>query len=168
MIKRCAACRKDFCVMWPGIWRYRRNGRFLCSWKCLRAFDHKKKGDKGSMETTKKRPGRKPKQKPEETKVELVYDPEIAEEYRREQAQKEANTKARQAEELAEGYEATAIRKNGVGEFYYDRAHGTIDWRNEYGEEVSLIPADWTKLAEEIPKMLKILGADGWTIENEG
>ena len=63
----------------------------------------------------------------------------------------------------AEGYVSTAIKKDGVGEFYYDRKHGTIDWENEYGEEISLLPADWMRLAEEIPRVMKILGADAWT-----
>lgn len=61
------------------------------------------------------------------------------------------------------GYTVTAIKKDGIGEFYYDKKHGTIDWDNEYGEEVSILPTDWKRLAEEIPKVLKILGADKWT-----
>lgn len=111
-----------------------------------------------------------PKKKPE-PKVELVYDESIAEEYRREQEEKKANEEARMIEkpmnydldemlELTKGYKTTAIKKDGIGEFYYDRQHGTIDWRNEFGEEVSLLPEDWKKLAEEIPKMLKILGVE--------
>ena len=63
----------------------------------------------------------------------------------------------------AEGYAATAIKKDGIGEFYYDKKHGTIDWENEYGEEISLLPDDWMRLAAEIPKALKILGVDDWT-----
>ncbi len=112
-------------------------------------------------------------------KVELVYDESIAEEYRREQAEKNKapmETFTISSQELAmatppdpvtgiwtigaDGYKATAIKKDGIGEFYFDKRSGTIDWRNEYGEEVSLLPADWERLAEEIPKMLKILGAE--------
>lgn len=121
-------------------------------------------------------------------KVELVYDESIAEEYRREQAEKKANKEARAVENVMEivgetddgiliapkkekkvvfkptwdvdGYAATAIKKDGIGEFYFDKRSGTIDWRNEYGEEVSLLPEDWKRMAEEIPKMLKILGAE--------
>ena len=59
-----------------------------------------------------------------------------------------------------DGYAATAIKKDGVGEFHLDKRDGSIDWRSEYGEEISLLPMDWAKLAEEIPKMLKILGVE--------
>lgn len=62
-------------------------------------------------------------------------------------------------EDLAYGYKATAIKKDGIGEFYFDRQHGTVDWRNDYGEEISLTPVDWAVLANEIPNMLKVLGA---------
>lgn len=149
---------------------------------------------KNNMEGFDMMPKRFGQQKKEAPKVELVYDPGIAEEYRREQEEKKANEKAAiekmkeiimtpdeerpmpKAEEIIpkemrpyirtmnyEGYAATAIKKDGVGEFYYDRKHGTIDWENEYGEEISLLPADWMRLAEEIPKVMKILGADAWT-----
>lgn len=59
-----------------------------------------------------------------------------------------------------DGYEATAIKKDGIGEFYYDKRSGTIDWRNEFGEEVSLLPADWARMAEEIPRMMKIMSVE--------
>lgn len=144
---------------------------------------------KNNMEGFDMMPKRFGQQKKEAPKVELVYDPGIAEEYRREQEEKKANEEARKGEldaaeyikhavigvapapepvtEIwtlgAEGYAATAIKKDGIGEFYYDRKHGTIDWENEYGEEISLLPADWMRLAEEIPKVMKILGADAWT-----
>ena len=186
MIYKCATCGKEFDALWPDLYRYKRGGTFLCSWGCLRKYDEEKGSD--LMARTKKdgTPARKPGPKP---KVELVYDESIAEEYRREQAEKKANEEARAEKvkdlelepggnyrlsvekpmqemtieeklELVKGYTTTAIKKDGVGEFYYDKRTGTIDWRNEYGEEVSLLPADWERLAEEIPKMLKILGAE--------
>ena len=181
MIYKCATCGKEFDALWPDLYRYKRGGTFLCSWSCLRKYD----GEKGSdlMARTKKdgTPARKPGPKPK-AKVELVYDESIAEEYRREQEEKNKapmETFTISSQELtmatppdpvteiwtigADGYKATAIKKDGVGEFYYDRKHGTIDWENEYGEEISLLPADWMRLAEEIPKVMKILGADAWT-----
>lgn len=130
----------------------------------------RKNWDSDCYEALPKRFGQ-PKKKPE-PKVELVYDESIAEEYRREQEQKKAMAvdqlkmapAPKPVTEIwtlgAEGYAATAIKKDGIGEFYYDRQHGTIDWRNEFGEEISLMPEDWKKLAEEIPKMLKILGVE--------
>ena len=41
MIKNCPICGKAFDVLYPDIWRYKRNNRFLCSWKCIRLFDGK-------------------------------------------------------------------------------------------------------------------------------
>lgn len=179
MIYKCATCGKEFDALWPDLYRYKRGGTFLCSWSCLRKYDEEKgSGNMARMKkdgTPAKRPG--PKPKVELQKVELVYDESIAEEYRREQAQKLVDETIKAAKEVltmapvpepvteiwtlgAEGYAATAIKKDGVGEFYYDKRTGSIDWRNEYGEEVSLLPADWAKLAEEIPKMLRILGVE--------
>ena len=69
-------------------------------------------------------------------------------------------TKAEQSTRVAMGeYEVAAVRKKGLGEFYYDAEHRTVDWRNPYGEEASLDPEIWRQLAEEIPKVLKMLGA---------
>lgn len=184
MIYKCATCGKEFDAMWPDLWTYRRGGTFLCSWSCMRKYDEGKGSeDMARMKkdgTEAKKPGPKPKPKVELQKVDLVYDESIAEEYRREQAQKLVDETIKAAKEVlsvapapepvteiwtlgAEGYVSTAIKKDGVGEFYYDRKHGTIDWENEYGEEISLLPADWMRLAEEIPKVMKILGADAWT-----
>ena len=41
MIKNCPICGKAFDVLYPDIWRYKRNNRFICSWKCIRLFDGK-------------------------------------------------------------------------------------------------------------------------------
>lgn len=41
MIKNCPICGKAFDVLYPDIWRYKRNNRFICSWKCIRLFDRK-------------------------------------------------------------------------------------------------------------------------------
>jgi len=56
------------------------------------------------------------------------------------------------------GYDVTAIRKTGMGEFYHDVQYRTVDWRSPEGEEISLFPEEWMKLAEEIPEVLGILG----------
>ena len=97
---------------------------------------------------------------PNITNVELVYDPSIAEEYRREHPELYAKAEDMNIrEEEEETYQVTAIRCS-VGEFYFDHKHGTIDWRNEYGEEVSLLPVDWKKLGRVIPWMMEKLGAE--------
>lgn len=64
----------------------------------------------------------------------------------------------------ADDVQVTAIR-TPVGDFHFDTKYGTIDWRaevngKEIGEEISMVPEDWEKLGREIPRMLKILGAE--------
>ena len=39
MIKNCPVCGKAFDVLWADLWRYRRAGRYLCSYGCLRQVD---------------------------------------------------------------------------------------------------------------------------------
>jgi len=55
-------------------------------------------------------------------------------------------------------YQITAIRIKDFGEFYYDREHGTVDWRTLEGEEVSVPTAGWKELIERLPTILEILG----------
>lgn len=103
-MKKCPVCGKEFDVLWPDLWAYRENGRFICTWKCLRQL--RKEADekmytkmKKNGEPAKKSGPKKAAEKVEE--VTLVYDPSIAEEYQREQEQKKANEQAR-AEVLEE------------------------------------------------------------------
>ena len=77
----------------------------------------------------------------------LDYRQQFAKEYKKQTEAEEEPT-------------VTAIRFNGLGEFYYDKKYRTIDWRSEVGEEISLTPVTWAVLAEKIPVMLKKLGAD--------
>ena len=79
---------------------------------------------------------------------ETEYDPEKAE--------KPKITKAVHYD----GYEVTAIRRKSIGEFYADKKFNSIDWRTEYGEEVSMTPDGWKEFAHEIPHILRILGVD--------
>lgn len=109
----------------------------------------------------------------EKPKVELVYDESIAEEYRREQAQKEANEKAREEAMTAERsrieiqgaderdlWQTAAIRNKKMGTFYYDEKYRTIDWRHPAGEEISLPPEDWKWLGDHINEILIALGVE--------
>ena len=192
-MKTCAVCGKEFEVLWPDLWRYRDGEggnirKWFCRYNCMMAYKRGKEAEKmykktKSDGTPAKKPG--PRKQKQEPKVELVYDPSIAEEYRKEQeAKKEAEEKVNlsiSSEDLfkteddqpivpakvknvingieAENVAVTAIRTK-AGEFYFDRKYGTIDWRTEIGEEISLTPAHWEELAEEIPRMLKMLGAE--------
>ena len=209
-MKTCAVCGKEFEVLWPDLWRYRDGEggnirKWFCRYNCMMAYKRGKEAEKmykktKSDGTPAKKPGPR-KAKKTEPKVELVYDPSIAEEYRKEQEAKKAEKiqmappmnpvvgikisgsdgemmnvepvymrdeenpiKPAQVKNVINGIEAenvavTAIRTK-AGEFYFDRKYGTIDWRTEIGEEISLTQAHWEELAEEIPRMLKMLGAE--------
>ncbi|MBO7663641.1 MAG: hypothetical protein J6U01_09750 [Clostridia bacterium] len=98
--------------------------------------------------------------------VELVYDPSIKEEYRREQAQKEANERVKD-ERLRYLWTTAAIRNEYLGVFYYDKKYNTVDWRHPAGEEISLPPADWNLLANALPEIMRTLGVDQQEIEKE-
>lgn len=39
MSERCPVCGKQFEVLYPTIWAYKRGSRYICSWKCLREHD---------------------------------------------------------------------------------------------------------------------------------
>ena len=112
----------------------------------------------------------KPAEKP---KVILQYDESIREEYRKEQEAMAAAVEQPQPERewipaaevygepekpAEEKWEVTAIRSEEWGEFYFDEKHRCIDWRHPGGEEVSLPLADWVRLPEVIPQILKMLG----------
>ena len=55
-MKVCQVCGKEFDVLWPELWRYKRglgtNTSYFCSWGCLRKHDKEreqaslKEGDK--------------------------------------------------------------------------------------------------------------------------
>ena len=160
---------------------------WLCSWSYLREYDKRKEAKTMGRPRKDGTPAKKPERKPkaEEPKVELVYDESIAEEYRREQEAKKMPTPedltAEDRERFNEqqltaqlinqlpkniinGMDADDVQVTGIrtalGEFRYDRPYRTIDWRDEeLGEEISLPPEDWKKLAEEIPRVLRLLGA---------
>lgn len=55
-------------------------------------------------------------------------------------------------------YKYTGIDISELGEFYYDRKHGKVDWRTPGGDEISLDPVHWTILQREIPIMMQKLG----------
>lgn len=51
-VKTCPVCKKEFGVMYPGLWGYKRGSKphnftYYCSWKCLRASE--KKGEEKHM-----------------------------------------------------------------------------------------------------------------------
>ena len=60
MITKCPVCGKGFDVLWPHLWRYKRNKSFLCSWKCLRLIDGERKKEDEVNKTPLKRARMKP------------------------------------------------------------------------------------------------------------
>ena len=193
MKPECPVCGRAFWVDYPNLWVFKRDGKFICSYGCSTKYDKRKEAENMARPRKDGTPARKPekvKKATEEPKVELVYDPSIAEEYRREQeAKKGAELKVNlsiNAEDLckideeqhivpaqvvnvirgmeAPGITVTAIRTE-MGEFHFDKMYGTIDWRAEIngieiGEEIRLTPEDWAMMANKIPRILRILGAD--------
>ena len=54
----------------------------------------------------------------------------------------------------------SAIRVDGLGEFYHDKKYNSVDWRTDGGDEVSMAPWSWGQLADDLPRILKRLGVD--------
>ena len=46
MITNCPVCGKCFDVLWPHLWRYKRNHSYICIWTCLRLIDSKRKKER--------------------------------------------------------------------------------------------------------------------------
>ena len=61
---------------------------------------------------------------------------------------------------MYDGLEVSAVRDHDLGEFYYDHDHNCIDWRNPFGDEVSLGVAGWKTMAQRLTKILNVLGVD--------
>ena len=81
---------------------------------------------------------------PEAAKVEIVETPETP--------------PTRVIKRIGGKYEVSAIRVQDLGEFYYDLKFNCVDWRAQDGAEVSLTPAGWKHLTEELPDILSALG----------
>ena len=46
MTGKCPNCHKDFTILYPQMWAYKRNSEYFCSWKCLRAVEKENEGVK--------------------------------------------------------------------------------------------------------------------------
>lgn len=181
MKEKCPVCGKGFWCDYPHLWAYKREKLFLCSWKCIREYDRKEAEEMAYRKIRKdgtpaKPTGKKAAQALQELKedfaekgVELVYDPGIAEEYRREQAQKESNARAKaeaekpevvltiRTEDLQEfEYRVTGIDTE-VGNFQYFRRNGYLDWTDLNGTTVSMTVEEWKTLIRIWPKVVKVL-----------
>lgn len=173
MIIRCAVCKKQVVVQWPELWGYKRKNRFMCSWKCLRAYDNKEKGAKDVYTKTKKdgtpakRSGPKPKPAPA---VELVYDESIKEEYERDLKAREERGRAiaegldradRARQEMIDGIQplpVAAVYSRTIDGARFKKTDGgmemvSAEWR------IRLTAYEWFKLTEEILVAIRQLDA---------
>lgn len=172
----CPVCGKKFWCDYPHLWAYKRENKFICSWGCLRKYDGKEAKTEVYTKTKKdgqpaKKPG--PKPKAEEPTVELVYDPSIEDEYRREQAEKAERTE--RGRRIAEGLDrADRIRQetiNGadplpIAALYSRTIDGARFKKIDGGMELTsaewrirLTAYEWFKLTEEILVAIRQLDA---------
>ena len=158
----------------------RRNGNQM---ETARALAEAMERGEEPMEWLKAQGYGNPKHAYQNLKAVAAEDPELAEKFPRKREPKKAEKPEQVTdEELArlekeieslppvkavlpepdesEIWHVSAIRNKEWGEFYYDKEHGTIDWRNTYGEEVSLAVADWKRLPDLIPNILRALGVE--------
>ena len=213
MRRKCPVCGKRFWCDWPGLWAYKRDKLFLCSWSCIREYDRKeaKKMERKQMTREEKRkaaeialgggnplpylkdigmknpttawrgirawaaqemgteeaaklPEKFGKGTPE---VQLVCDPEIAEEYRKEQEQKEADRE--QEEARTERTERILGQEPLEQAALFSRVLECGTWRKVagmgmmlQGPEVQIIlnVFEWAKLSAEILVAIRQLKAD--------
>ena len=170
----CHQCGKEFDVLYPDLWAYKRWNKWFCSWHCLRADE---KGEESTMARLKKdgtpakRPGPRKRtvETPEVGPVQCIahvspMDRDIEE---AEQAvadlllQVGVNYQVKVIEDQKQDNEWSypAIRHKAFGEWYFDRDHNRIDWRTPEGDEVSFTPDGWKRLmAEILPRVMKDLG----------
>lgn len=146
MITKCRICGKEFEVLYPELWRYVRAKRYLCSWKCLRLYDQKGSEDMYTKVKKDGTPAKKPGPAPK-----MITDPDV-------EAKLPEVDLTTKPEDFGKRTTVTAIRVDGLGEFYYDQKYKSIDWRTEGGDEVSMGPAGWMQLVEDLPKILEKLG----------
>jgi hypothetical protein len=214
MIKNCPICGKAFDVLYPDIWRYKRNNRFICSWKCIRLFDGKEeKQVKERVSVKRTRMSRddmaeavrmwkdndpaldqyltdhgithigKWKQNardrygvaapatvkvdgpirietPEAHNVDIVETPEEPKQVIELHGIDTDIVAMNKQCNFDDRCTVSAIRVKDLGEFYYDKKFTSIDWRTPAGDEVSLGPAWWAQLAEDLPFILQKLGVN--------
>ena len=171
----CHQCGKEFDVLYPDLWRYKRGNKWFCSWHCLRADE---KGEETVATRLKKdgtpwgKPGSKKAkaETPETGPVQYIahvspMDSSIEE---AEQAvvdlilQGGVNYMVQVDEDRKDSeWSYPAIRHKAFGEWYFDRDHNRIDWRTPEGDEVSFTPDGWKRLmAEILPRVMKELGVN--------
>lgn len=211
MKNKCPVCGKKFFVLYPHLWTYKRDGKYICSYGCMRTYD------KGEISMSRTIVSEEQKKRAIEIALEggdykgyleecgsknpsahwylikkqlMKNDPETYEKLAKmtgsvlpqvetpegefapakigglcpppgEVKKLTTATVMTEAEvQFLERTTVTAIRVEGLGEFYYNRKYNCIDWRTVAGEEVSLGPAWWIQLTEDLPMVMKKLGVE--------
>ena len=52
---KCSSCGKEFYILYPAMYAYKKGQRVFCSWKCLRAFEKGIRSETGKMNLGEKR-----------------------------------------------------------------------------------------------------------------
>ena len=169
-MKKCPVCGKEFDVLWPDLWRYREGSAYICTWKCLRqlrkeaeekVYTKVKKDGTPAKKSGPKTTARKIDIAPKSTEVTLVYDPSIAEEYKREQEAKKKSFEEMKLpvpeEKKIQGQEPlevaslkSRVLQNG---YYRKNSDGTGMWLEGGSMEkdaLGLCAKNWIRLSEEI------------------
>ena len=171
----CSQCGKDFPMLYPDLWRYKRWNKWFCSWHCLRADE---KGEETMATRLKKdgtpwgKPGPKKTMRAEAKPVQCIAHVTAAE--IQEAMSDDVETPEKLTLQGGVNYQLKveedrkdsewsypAIRHKAFGEWYFDRDHNRIDWRTPEGDEVSFTPDGWKRLmAEILPRVMKELGVN--------
>lgn len=155
----CPVCGKLFWCDYPHLWRYKRDKKYICSWSCLRKYDGKEVEDMAYRKIKKDgTPAKIPSgKKKEEPKVDLVYDPSIEEEYRKEQAEKKSFAEIKKPRKQLE---VAAVMSDVILNGKYQKTmNGTQMLLNDdrtIGFEMTA--REWIGLSEEILMALEQLG----------
>lgn len=173
MIATCPECGKEFDILYPDLWRYRR-GDFLCSYGCMRKHD-KREEENGEMKRLKKdgspaqRPGPKPKKQIIETpEGEFTQPkPEIPEKVATVKLTGPLNVETPEPEKVTfvDGgtipFKMTGMSTE-AGDFQYFKKAGYLDWTpgGTYDDTVSLKVEEWKALMKVLPVVIRMLGVE--------
>jgi len=183
----CAVCKKQFDVLFPDLWRYRKMSskgwRYYCSWGHMRKEERDKQMEKQARKKAPGRPKKTVTEKTFENKNGTVTVKQIREAVKdaaeekqpeeeesvalvydpsiREEYQREQNAKMKITEPLRyDGMEVRSVYLPGLGEFHYDKEYNSLDWKTLAGDEVDLPPVFWKDLIREFPRIGRVLGID--------
>ena len=157
MVAHCIQCGKDFDILYPDLWRYRKGNRIFCSWHCLRA-DERKEGN----EMARLKKDGTPAKKPGPRKSIAEAEQEVAALMLQGGVNYQLMVDEARTPEVAPEFEleVTAVRHKNYGEFYRDHDHNCIDWRTPGGDEMSLSVDAWKKLTRDLAGIIRQLGVE--------